>query len=172
MYSMHQETILPAQVTHAGIASVIKQIGSFATDHPPKTRLQAPHGKVDSVNDKRPKNLDLSTIRFPLPAITSILHRISGVFIFAGVAVLLWLLNESLSSPDGFAQTALWLDVPLVKLIVWAIVAGLLYHLIAGIKHLVMDMGIGETLSGGQTGARLVLVISIISIALAGVWLW
>jgi len=172
LYSMHQETILKLQITYAGIASVIKQIGGFATDHPPKTRLLAPHGKVDSVNDKRPKNLDLSTIRFPLPAITSILHRISGVFIFAGVAVLLWLLNESLSSQDGFARTVQWLDMPPVKLLVWVIVAGLLYHLVAGIKHLVMDMGVGETLSGAQSGARLVLVVSIVSIALAGVWLW
>jgi succinate dehydrogenase / fumarate reductase cytochrome b subunit len=124
------------------------------------------------VNDNRPKNLELSTIRFPLPAITSILHRISGVFIFAGVAVLLWLLGESLSSPEGFARTAQWLDMPLVKLVVWAIVAGLLYHLVAGVKHLVMDLGVGETLTGAQTGARLVLIVSIIAIVLAGVWLW
>jgi succinate dehydrogenase / fumarate reductase, cytochrome b subunit len=124
------------------------------------------------VNDKRPKNLELSTIRFPLPAITSILHRISGVFIFAGVGVLLWMLSESLSSADGFARAAQWLDMPLVKLIVWAVVAGLIYHLVAGVKHLVMDLGIGETLSGAQTGARLVLIISIIAIVLAGVWLW
>ncbi len=124
------------------------------------------------MNDKRPKNLELSTIRFPLPAITSILHRISGVFIFAGVGVLLWMLSESLSSADGFARAAQWLDMPLVKLIVWAVVAGLIYHLVAGVKHLVMDLGIGETLSGAQTGARLVLIISIIAIVLAGVWLW
>lgn len=124
------------------------------------------------MNDKRPKNLELSTIRFPLPAITSILHRISGVFIFAGVGVLLWLLSESLSSAEGFARTAQWLDMPLVKLIVWAVVAGLLYHLVAGVKHLVMDLGIGETLSGAQTGARLVLSVSIIAIVIAGVWLW
>ncbi len=124
------------------------------------------------MNDKRPKNLELSTIRFPLPAITSILHRVSGVFIFAGVGVLLWLFSESLSSAEGFARTAQWLDMPLVKLVVWAVVAGLLYHLVAGVKHLVMDLGIGETLSGAQTGARLVLIVSIIAIVLAGVWLW
>lgn len=124
------------------------------------------------MNDKRPKNLELSTIRFPLPAITSILHRVSGVFIFAGVGVLLWLFSESLSSAEGFARTVQWLDMPLVKLVVWAIVAGLIYHLGAGVKHLVMDLGIGETLSGAQAGARLVLIISISAIVLAGVWLW
>jgi len=96
------------------------------------------------VNDKRPKNLDFSTLRLPLPAITSILHRVSGVFIFAGVAVLLWLFSESLSSSEGFARVDSWLSMPITKLLIWAILSGLLYHLIAGIKHLVMDLGIGK----------------------------
>ena len=124
------------------------------------------------MNDKRPKNLDFSTLRLPLPAITSILHRISGVFIFAGVAVLLWLFSESMSSSEGFARVGSWLSMPITKILVWAILSGLLYHLIAGIKHLVMDLGIGETLSGAQTGARLVVALSIIAIVASGVWLW
>jgi len=123
------------------------------------------------VNDKRPKNLDFSTLRLPLPAITSILHRISGVFIFAGVAVLLWLFSESMSSSEGFARVGSWLSMPITKILVWAILSGLLYHLIAGIKHLVMDLGIGETLAGAQTAARLVVALSIIAIVASGVWL-
>ncbi|MCB1664587.1 MAG: succinate dehydrogenase, cytochrome b556 subunit [Pseudomonadales bacterium] len=124
------------------------------------------------MKDNRPKNLDFSTLRLPLPAITSILHRISGVFIFAGVAVLLWLFAESLSSQQGFNNVSMWLDNVIVKLVVWAVIAGLLYHLIAGIKHLVMDLGIGETLEGAQTGAKLVIAFSAITIVLTGVWLW
>lgn len=124
------------------------------------------------MKDNRPKNLDFSTLRLPLPAITSILHRISGVFIFAGVAVLLWLFAESLSSQQGFNNVSMWLDNVIVKLVVWAVIAGLLYHLIAGIKHLVMDLGIGETLEGAQTGAKLVIALSAITIVLTGVWLW
>jgi len=124
------------------------------------------------VKDTRPKNLDLMTLRLPLPAITSILHRVSGVFIFAGIAALLWLFGESLSSSDGFARVGTWLDMPLIKVLIWAVVSGLLYHLIAGIKHLVMDLGIGETLEGAQFGAKLVIVASIIAVVLTGVWLW
>lgn len=62
--------------------------------------------------------------------------------------------------------------MPIVKLLLWAVVSGLLYHLIAGIKHLVMDLGIGETIPGAQMGAKLVIAFSIISIVLTGVWLW
>jgi len=124
------------------------------------------------VKDNRPKNLDFSTFHLPLPAITSFLHRVSGLFIFAGVAVLLWLLNESLASEQGFNNVAMWMDNLIVKLLVWAVVSGLLYHFIAGIKHLILDFGIGETLEGAQLGAKLVIVLSAIAIVLTGVWLW
>jgi succinate dehydrogenase / fumarate reductase cytochrome b subunit len=124
------------------------------------------------VKDQRPRNLDFSTLRLPLAAIASILHRISGVFIFAGVAVLLYLLGESLSSEAGFGQVAQWMDMLIVKLVVWAVLAGLLYHFIAGIKHLLMDMGYGETLAGSQLSAKLVIGLSAVAIILAGLWLW
>jgi succinate dehydrogenase / fumarate reductase cytochrome b subunit len=122
------------------------------------------------VKDKRPVNLDFKTLRLPLPAITSILHRISGVVVFGGVFVLLWLLSSSLQSERGFTDVQNWLTAPLVKVVVWGILAGLLYHLIAGVKHLIMDMGIGETLEGAKTSAKLVVIISVIAIVLAGVW--
>lgn len=124
------------------------------------------------MNDKRPRNLDFTTLRLPLPAITSILHRISGVFIFAGVAVLLWLFSESLVSAEGFARVTMWLGQIPIKLLIWAVLAGLLYHFIAGVKHLLMDIGIGETFAGGLLGAKLVIAISAVTILLTGAWLW
>ena len=124
------------------------------------------------MNDNRPINLDLSTFKYPLPAITSLLHRISGAFIFVGVALMLYLLDLSLQSEAGFAQVLELLDQLLVKLLVWAVMAGLLFHLIAGIKHLLMDLGVGETLQGGVIGARITLLASAIAIIVAGVWIW
>lgn len=124
------------------------------------------------MKDNRPVNLDFRTFKLPLPAITSFLHRMSGGFIFFGVAVLLFLLDTSLQSETGFADVAGWLDHAAFKLLIWAILAGLLYHLVAGIKHLLMDMGIGETLSGGVLGAKLTIGISAVLIVIAGVWIW
>jgi succinate dehydrogenase / fumarate reductase, cytochrome b subunit len=124
------------------------------------------------VKDTRPVNLDLTTFKFPLPAITSILHRISGVFIFLGVALLLFLLQLSLESQAGFNQVLDILANPLMKLLTWAVVAGLLYHLIAGCKHLLMDLGIGETKEGARTAAIITLILAAIAIVVSGVWIW
>ena len=61
---------------------------------------------------------------------------------------------------------------PLAKLVIWAVVAGLIYHSVAGVKHLVADFGIGETMEGGILGARIVIALSVVLILLAGIWIW
>jgi succinate dehydrogenase / fumarate reductase cytochrome b subunit len=124
------------------------------------------------VNKNRPVNLDIGTIRLPITAYVSILHRISGVALFVGFAVLLWLLDLSLSGEEGFAQAASLFDSFIAKLIVWAVLAGLIYHTAAGIRHLIMDLGVGETMEGGVLGARIVLVVSVVLIVLVGAWIW
>jgi succinate dehydrogenase / fumarate reductase cytochrome b subunit len=124
------------------------------------------------VKDKRPVNLDIGTMRLPITAWTSITHRATGVFIFAGMAVLLWALDASLKSPESFADLQACLANPLMKLVIWAVVAGLIFHTVAGVKHLVMDMGIGESFEGGSRGARIVIIVSAVLILLAGVWIW
>jgi len=124
------------------------------------------------VKDNRPVNLDLGTISFPITAIASILHRASGVFIFAAAGVLLWVLDVSLSSPEGYAALADCLAGPLAKLAMWVIAVGFIYHACAGVKHLIMDMGIGETMEGGVLGARLVFVATAVLSVLMGVWIW
>lgn len=111
-------------------------------------------------------------MRLPITAWASITHRASGVFIFAGMAVLLWALDASLASPESFASLQESLGNPLLKLVIWAILAGLIYHALAGIKHLIMDMGIGETMEGGILGVRIVVALSVILILAAGIWIW
>jgi succinate dehydrogenase / fumarate reductase cytochrome b subunit len=53
-----------------------------------------------------------------------------------------------------------------------AVLAAFIYHLVAGIRHLVMEFGIGESLEGGRKGAVLVIAFTAIGVVLAGVWLW
>ena len=61
---------------------------------------------------------------------------------------------------------------PLAKFVAWGLLSALLYHMVAGVRHLIMDMGIGETLEGGKLGSKIVIVISVVMIVLAGVWIW
>jgi len=124
------------------------------------------------VIDKRPVNLDIGTIKLPITAYVSILHRASGVALIGAVGILLGLLAYSLKSPEDFAAVQACLASVPMKLLMWAVMAAVIYHLVAGIKHLIMDMGIGETLEGGKRGAMLVIAFSVIGILLAGVWIW
>ena len=59
-----------------------------------------------------------------------------------------------------------------MKLVLTAILAPFIYHLVAGIRHLLMDAGIGESLEGGQAGAKAVFAVSIVLIIATGAWLW
>lgn len=124
------------------------------------------------MNTNRPVNLDISTIKLPITAIVSILHRISGVVLLGGVLVLMWLLDQSLASQESFNSVKETLQAPLAKITVWAVLAALAYHFIAGVRHLIMDMGIGESLEGGKRGATVALVIAVILIAAIGILLW
>tara|TARA_R100000005_G_scaffold33413_1_gene15256 strand:+ start:3976 stop:4350 length:375 start_codon:yes stop_codon:yes gene_type:complete len=124
------------------------------------------------VKDKRPVNLDIGSMRLPITAWASITHRASGVFLFFAMVFLVWALDMSLRSPEDFAMLQEALTGPLAKLILWAISAGLIYHALAGIKHIIMDFGIGESFEGGALGARLVIGLSVVLILLAGVLIW
>ena len=120
----------------------------------------------------RPVNLDLQTIRFPITAIASILHRISGVITFVAIGILLWLLSISLSSPVGYAHAASLVDGLFVKFIIWGILTALAYHIVGGIRHLLMDMGHFEELESGAMSAKVSFVATIVLSVLAGVMVW
>lgn len=124
------------------------------------------------MNKKRPVNLDISTISLPITAIVSILHRLSGIFLFAGVAVLLWILQTSLTSPEGFESIAAIGSNAICQFVLWAVLAVLAYHSVMGIRHVIMDFGIGESLEGGKRGAVIALIVAAVLIVLAGVWVW
>lgn len=127
---------------------------------------------IDTVNDNRPVNLDLFTIKQPLPAIASILHRITGVLLFIFIALLICALDQSLNSKESFMELQESFSGGFAKLIVWALLSALIYHLVAGVKHLLMDLGIGETLEGGRLGAKITLALSAVLILITGVAIW
>jgi len=120
----------------------------------------------------RPINLSLTTFKYPLAALASITHRITGIVLFGGIAFLLYLLDQSLTSARGLDDARVLLTHPLPKLVLIAIVAVLIYHFVAGVKHLFLDFDFGDTIEGGKLAAQLTIGISAALIVMAGVWLW
>lgn len=119
----------------------------------------------------RPKNLNLFTIRFPIMAIVSILHRVTGAFLFLLIPFLLWSLQYSLTD-TGFEAIQQWMDTIYFKLFVWILFIPLCFHLVAGLRHLLSDIHIGDTLKMGKRMAYLTFIVSAMIILLAGIWLW
>jgi succinate dehydrogenase / fumarate reductase cytochrome b subunit len=121
---------------------------------------------------KRPINLNFFTLYFPITAWVSIAHRLSGILVFLFIPVLLWMLQESLASKERYQALMHLFQVRLAMFFLWGLLAALIYHLVAGTRHLLTDLHIGESKQGGKRGACLVIGISALLIALIGCWLW
>jgi succinate dehydrogenase / fumarate reductase cytochrome b subunit len=105
----------------------------------------------------------------PFAAVLSILHRITGIIIFFGTPVLLWLLQQSLQSPAGFEQVQELLSGGFLRLAFFALLWAFAYHIMAGIKHLVMDLGHAETLEGARVAAIFLVLGNILVLIFLGV---
>lgn len=124
------------------------------------------------VNRQRPINLDLATLKFPTPAIASILHRISGVLIFLGLPFLLYLLGLSLDSTSSFERLHQQLSSPHFKFALWVIDSAFAFHILAGIRHLLMDWGLGEEVHTAQRSAEVMLITVVVVVLFLGIWIW
>lgn len=121
----------------------------------------------------RPVYLNLFAIRQPVPAIVSILHRISGALLFlAGIPLLLWGVGRSLASPEAYARFTDALSHPLAKLVALALLWAALHHLFAGIRYLLLDLHVGDDLPGTRRSSAIVLVVSLLLTAILGARLW
>lgn len=125
-----------------------------------------------NVKKQRPVNLDLTTIKMHPAANASILHRVSGVIMVFALGILLWTLSLSLSSAAGFAEVKAMLDGIFFTLIILGICSAITYHFLAGIRHLLMDLGYFEEKVSGNVSAKVVIIAWILLTIVEGVWLW
>ena len=123
---------------------------------------------------ERPVNLSLPGLfaAMPVTAVASILHRITGIVLFAGALYLCYLLDLALGDQAGFAGAATVVATPLGKLALWAILAALGYHLFAGVKHLLLDFHLGDTLAGARIASWISIVLAVLAAVAAAFWLW
>jgi len=126
------------------------------------------------MKSSRPVSLTLNPFKFswPFTALASITHRLTGVGLFAVLLGALYLLQLALSSVAGFAQAKALLEQTWVKSLVLLVLAALVYHIFAGLKHLLLDFHIGDTYAGAKLGAQISIVLSLIVTAWLGAWIW
>ena len=121
---------------------------------------------------KRPKNLDLTTIRLPLPGKVSILHRVSGAGLFLCFPVLLWLFGASLESAETFAKFKEIAGMLPVKVVLAGLLWAFVHHFCAGIRFLLLDLHIGIEKEEARKSAAVVFAVSIpLTLVLWGVLL-
>jgi succinate dehydrogenase / fumarate reductase, cytochrome b subunit len=124
------------------------------------------------MDKKRPKYLDLTRIKLPVPGLVSILHRISGFGLFLFLPLLLWLLQSSLASPDSYVRYRAAIAHPLMKLVLIGLIWAFLHHLIAGLRFLLLDIHVGTELAVARNSSRAVLALSILLTLGLGVLVW
>ena len=119
--------------------------------------------------------VDAVKYRLPLAGVVSILHRVSGLLMFALLPFIIWLFDKSLSSEisydtfssafvAGIGVVPAWF----VKLVVLALTWAFLHHAIAGVRHVWMDMTHSVTKEQGRLSAVVTLVSSVLLTVLLG----
>ena len=120
----------------------------------------------------RPVFLNLTQIKMPVGALTSIGHRISGVVLAAVVPALIYLFALSLRDETGFARvTALSTHMSFKAAAVIATWA-LAHHLLGGVRHMLSDINVGSPLRSARKSAWLVNLAGVAVALLAVVALW
>ena len=111
----------------------------------------------------RPVYLNLFAIRQPLPAIVSVLHRASGALLFAaGIPLALWGLDASLRSPEAYATFTQAMSHPLARLLALALLWSTVHHVLAGLRHLLLDLHVGVDLAPARRSSAIVLVLGLL----------
>lgn len=122
--------------------------------------------------NNRPVYLNLLQIRLPIAGIMSIIHRITGVLMFLATPFIIYVLDLSLSTPQGFVRAAELLHSGLGLLVIFGMLWGLLHHLLAGIRYLLLDIHIGIDKPYYRYSAWAVMIASpLLALILTGVLL-
>ena len=115
--------------------------------------------------DHRPVYIDLRKINLPVSALISITHRLSGMYVFfITLPLMLALIYFSTESEDSFNDLSLFLkDYEFILGLIVLSFCILWYHILSGVRHLLMDVHIGESLIASKYSAIFTISLWIIT---------
>ena len=101
----------------------------------------------------RPTFFNLLQIQMPVGALTSITHRLTGILLALAVPYGIFLLGLSLQGPAGYSEAAALFHGWALRVALVAVVWALSHHLLAGLRHLLMDIDVGSRLPMARRSA-------------------
>jgi succinate dehydrogenase / fumarate reductase, cytochrome b subunit len=106
---------------------------------------------------ERPLSPHLQIYRLPLNAVLSISHRLTGIVLALGAALVVFMLMAAAAGSEAYrsahAIASHWTGL----IVLFLFTLALFYHLCAGIRHLVWDAGYGYSLDAARRGSLAVL---------------
>ena len=124
------------------------------------------------IQKNRPKNLNLFTIRLPINAVVSILHRVSGIGLFLAIPLVLLALQLLVGSESSYTTLTSWLNTWFVKLLLIGLAWAFFHHFFAGIRHLLQDIHWKTSLNNARLSSRILLWLVAIVTAVFAVVIW
>lgn len=121
---------------------------------------------------KRPKFLNLFAIHLPVTGVTSFAHRVSGALVFLAIPAFIYIFGMSVRDNAGYASTLSLLDSVTVKITGTLLAWSITHHVLAGIRFLLMDVGIGEHLAVAKGSAWLVNIAGLVIALLISSTIW
>ena len=120
----------------------------------------------------RPVFLNLLQIRLPVGGILSILHRVSGVLLVLSIPLMIWVVQLLNAGPQGYSRAMALFDQDGFRFLIFIVAWLLTQHSLSGIRHLLLDMGIGYDLPQARASAWAAFVCSLLMACWFAVLLW
>jgi|TARA_B100001769_G_scaffold266581_1_gene253026 succinate dehydrogenase / fumarate reductase cytochrome b subunit len=109
----------------------------------------------------RPVYINLFKIKLPMSAVSSITHRLSGIYIFfITLPLLLYLLYFSTRSYNDFVNLKNTLNnsVIISTFVTFSLLV-FVYHVLTGVRHLLQDIHIGESPLASKLSSYIVFIL-------------
>jgi succinate dehydrogenase / fumarate reductase cytochrome b subunit len=116
---------------------------------------------TEEIHNKRPTSPHLSIYKTQISSVMSIFHRLTGIGLFIGFAMLSWWMIFWVFSKfdhDIFN----WINCIFVRMGLYCLVMAFFYHLCNGIRHLFWDIGMGYSISAMHKSGWLVVFATIL----------
>ena len=125
------------------------------------------------MKDKRPKNMDMTTMKLPIMGVASILHRVSAVIIWISLVYFLPILYISLESAQGFSRIESMLTESFTaQFFTWGFMTAAGYYVFGGLKHMIQEFGYFESLQDGKLISQIAIGLGVVLSIVFGIWIW